>query len=92
MRWKECLTDHRESEPQIKEYPTEVVRRANEENKEEFTPETLLVSGLSARSAAPSSRRQPERSRTQLVLIPMNSYTFIKGASRKMDRREFYMV
>ena len=42
--WKECVTEHQQFHPEPRVYPTQVVRRANEENTgEEFTfTETLF--------------------------------------------------
>lgn len=38
LHWKQCIADHQEITPVKREYPTQIIRRANEENTgEEFT-------------------------------------------------------
>ena len=79
VHWKECLTDHRESEPQIREYPTEVVRRANEENTgEEFTfTETLFEYQDYQHDLQPHQVDARTRAFAELCLVLLNTNEFI---------------
>ena len=79
MHWKDCLNDHQEIKPQAREYPTEVIRRANEENTgEEFTfTETLFEYQDYQHDLQPHEVDARTRAFAELCLVLLNTNEFV---------------
>ncbi len=79
IHWKECLEEHTESTPVEREVPTEVVRRANEENTgEEFNfTETLFEFQDYRHDLQPCEVDARTRALAELCLVLLNTNEFV---------------
>jgi len=77
--WQQCIQDHKEIIPMKREYPTEVIRRANEENTgEEFTfTETLFEYQDYKHDLQPHGVDVRTRAFAELCLVLLNTNEFV---------------